>query len=58
VLDWLRAEKQYPVVAELLALARVTMQVNLAVDARDAEDSAQRELAALLAWSGGGARPT
>jgi hypothetical protein len=49
VLDWLRDEKQYPVDEALAELARTTMQVNLAVSSRQADQAAQSEIAALLA---------
>jgi hypothetical protein len=49
VLRWLAREKRYPISPELLKLAGVTMQVNLAVEARDADPRAQAEIAALLA---------
>ena len=45
VLAWLREEKQYPVPPELLEIARATLQANLAVQVRDADSGAQRELA-------------
>lgn len=48
VLTWLRDEKRYRVPPELLDTARATMQVNLAVEARDVDRDAQRELAGLL----------
>ena len=49
VLRWLAREKSYPVSPELLELAEATMQLNLAVEARDADPHAQAEIAALLA---------
>ena len=49
VLTWLCEEKRYAVRSELLAVARATMQANLAVEARDADSDAQKELARLLA---------
>lgn len=49
VLTWLRDEKRYPMPPELLEVAQATMQVNLAVQARDADAEVQRELAGLLA---------
>jgi hypothetical protein len=49
VLRWLIREKRYPISPDLLELAEVTMQVNLAVEARDADPRAQAEIAALLA---------
>ena len=49
VLRWLAREKRYPISPELLELAEATMQVNLAVEARDADPRAQAEIAALLA---------
>jgi hypothetical protein len=49
VLRWLVREKRYPISPDLLELAEVTMQVNLAVEARDADPRAQAEIAALLA---------
>jgi len=48
VLRWLRDEKKYPVSPGLVELAFTTMQVNLAVDMRDADSDAQRELNELL----------
>jgi len=45
VLAWLCDEKQYPVPPGLMEVARATMQANLAVQARDADSVAQRELA-------------
>ena len=49
VLRWLAREKRYPISPELLELAEATMQVNLAVEARDADPRAQAEIAGLLA---------
>jgi hypothetical protein len=49
VLRWLVREKRYPVSPQLLEVAEATMQVNLAVEARDADPSAQAEIVALLA---------
>jgi predicted DNA-binding transcriptional regulator AlpA len=49
VLRWLAREKCYPIPLELLEVAAATMQVNLAVEARDADPSAQAEIAAFLA---------
>jgi hypothetical protein len=49
VLRWLAREKRYPISPELLEVAEATMQVNLAVEARDADPRAQAEIAALLA---------
>jgi hypothetical protein len=49
VLRWLAREKDYAFPPELLEVAEATMQVNLAVEARDADPSAQVEIAALLA---------
>ena len=49
VLAWLRDEKRYVVPPELVEVALATMQANLAVEARDADGDAQRELSALLA---------
>lgn len=49
VLRWLAREKRYPVPPELLGVAEATLQVNLAVEARDADPRVQAELAALLA---------
>ena len=49
VLRWLAREKRYAIPPELLELAEATMQVNLAVEARDADPRAQAEIAALLA---------
>ena len=41
VLDWLREQKSYAVDEDLMALARTNMQVNLAIDQKDADDSSQ-----------------
>ncbi len=49
VLRWLVREKRYPVSSQLLEVAEATMQVNLAVEARDADPRAQAEIASLLA---------
>jgi len=49
VLRWLAREKDYAFPPELLETAEATMQVNLAVEARDADPRAQAEIAALLA---------
>ena len=49
VLRWLVREKRYPIPPELLEVAEATMQVNLAVEARDADPRAQEKIAALLA---------
>jgi hypothetical protein len=49
VLQWLAREKRYPIPPELLEVAEATMQVNLAVEARDADPRAQAEIAAFLA---------
>jgi hypothetical protein len=49
VLTWLRDEKRYGVPPHLVEIALATMQANLAVEALDADDKAQRELSALLA---------
>jgi predicted DNA-binding transcriptional regulator AlpA len=49
VLEWLRQQKGYRVDDALLELARTTLQVNLAVDQRDADASSQSEILALLA---------
>ena len=49
MLRWLAREKRYPISPELLEVAEATMQVNLAVEARDADPRAQAEIAALLA---------
>ncbi len=49
VLTWLRDEKRYGVPPELMDVALATMQANLAVEARDADGDAQRELSALIA---------
>ena len=49
VLTWLRDEKRYAVRSELMDVAFATMQANLAVEARDADVDAQRELSELLA---------
>ncbi len=49
LLAWLRDEKSYGVPPELLEVAATTLQLNLAVEARDADRVAQEELACLLA---------
>ena len=49
VLAWLREEKRYSVRSELMEVALATMQLNLAVEARDVDSDAQRELSKLLA---------
>ena len=49
VLQWLREQKSYPVEENLMALARANMQVNLAVNQRDADTSSQDEILAALA---------
>lgn len=49
VLRWLVREKSYPISPELLEVAEATMQLNLAVEARDADPRAQAEIGALLA---------
>jgi hypothetical protein len=49
VLAWLRDEKRYGVPPELMEVAVATMQANLAVQARDIDRDAQRELSGLLA---------
>ena len=49
VLRWLAREKSYPISPELLEVAEATMQLNLAVEARDADPRAQVAIAALLA---------
>ena len=48
VLRWLAREKRYPIPPELLEVAEATLQVNLAVEARDADPRAQARIAALL----------
>jgi hypothetical protein len=49
VLAWLREQKSYRVDEDLVALAKATMQVNLAIDQKDADASSQSEIRALLA---------
>ena len=49
VLHWLREQKGYPIDEDLVALAEATMQVNLAVDVKDAVRSSQEGILALLA---------
>jgi len=49
VLRWLETEKRYPISPWLLEVAEATMQVNLAVEARDADPRAQAAITALLA---------
>lgn len=49
VLIWLREEKGYRIPEGLLETACAAMQVNLAVEARDADAAAQKKLASLLA---------
>ena len=48
VLEWLRDQKGYAVADDLMALARATMQVNLAIREKDVDQAAQREILALL----------
>ena len=48
VLTWLREHKGYRIPQELVELAGAAMQVNLAVEAFDADGAAQQELAGLL----------
>jgi hypothetical protein len=48
LLVWLRDEKKYRIPESLLKTAEATLQVNLAVEARDADRAAQAELAELL----------
>lgn len=48
VLDWLVSEKHYRVSAELLELADVAMQVNLALDSLQADPKVEKDLRALL----------
>ena len=52
VLQWLWEEKGYGVSSELLDLAAATMQVNIAVEARDANPRAQRAIGGILAGTG------
>jgi len=49
VLDWLQAKGNYAVAPELLDVARVTLQVNLAKEARRLSDAMADELEALVA---------
>ena len=49
VLQWLQEQKNHQVDEDLIALARTTMQVNLAVEQRDADGLSQGEILALLA---------
>ena len=49
LLQWLQEQKNYAVDEDLLALARTTMQVNLAIDLRDTDRASQREILGLLA---------
>ncbi len=49
VLVWLRDERSYAVDPELLALASVTMQLNVAVASAREDPSMQREIRAVLA---------
>lgn len=49
VLQWLREEKGYAISSDLLDLASVTMQVNIAVEVRDADPRAQRAIGGILA---------
>lgn len=49
LLQWLQEQKNYAVDEDLLALARTTMQVNLAIDLRDTDRVSQSEILALLA---------
>lgn len=48
VLDWLVSEKHYRVSAELLELANAAMQVNLALDALQADPKVEEDLRAIL----------
>jgi len=48
VLGWLREEKDYPIEEDLVELARITMQINLAVGSKDTDRTAQHEILALL----------
>jgi hypothetical protein len=49
VLTWLRDEKSHGVPEALLEIAAATLQANIAVEARDADRTVQKELAVLLA---------
>jgi hypothetical protein len=49
VLAWLREQKSYRIDEDLVAVAKTTMQVNLAIDQRDADAPCQSEIHALLA---------
>ena len=48
VLRRLAREKRYPISLELLEVAEAALQVNLVVEVRDADPTAQAEIAALL----------
>lgn len=48
VLQWLREQKGYSIEDDLMALARTNMQVNLAVNQKDADPSSQDEMLAVL----------
>lgn len=48
VLVWLREEKAYAIPDDLIEVARTTMQVNLAVEARLADRAVQKELRTLV----------
>jgi len=49
ILDWLRDEKRYVIDAGLGEVAHTTMQLNVAVDRRNVDDLAQKEIESLLA---------
>ncbi len=49
VLNWLASEKAYRISAVLMDLAETTMQVNLAIDALQADPEVEDELRALFA---------
>jgi hypothetical protein len=49
LLRWVRDEKRYRISGDLLELARTNMQVNLAVDQRNADAPVRAEIDALLA---------
>jgi hypothetical protein len=48
MLRWLREEKHYSVPDDLLELAEALMQVNIVIEARDADQAEQRRYASLL----------
>jgi hypothetical protein len=49
VLTWLREQRRYRIEDDLLELAQTNMQVNVAVDQRNADSGTQEAIAAVLA---------